>query len=432
MANSKQKTSNVSSTAEPGVQRSRPKRPEIRALQEGHVGQFQGGVYLLPATDETVQWGWFDNAERPRARIPAGSTVVMETMMASLNQVLPGVDMDTITRLRVNHPGRGPHTITGPVFVEGAMPGDTLCVRINRIVPRSYGANWNMPGPLQLGQFPDVFTEPQVKYFYFDMARGVTEFLPGIEIPVRPFPGIVAVAREESGPYSTVPPGTFGGNLDIREMTEGSVVHLPVFVEGALFWSGDSHAAQGNGEINLTAIETAFSELNVTIDVIKRQTIAWPRIETPTHWITVGYDHDLDRALEILEEETVRFLVDVARLRGTDARAFMTTYGDFRVSEVVNQVKGVYCMLPKKAWHRPASRPLRENRASFVTHAVDASLMQAMNHAALEMIDVVASRQRLRRIDAYSLASLAMDTRIGRVEPGAREIHCLIPKSLWI
>lgn len=137
-----------------------PARPEMQALKRGHVGRYQGGVYLLPANDETVQWGWFDNAEAPRARIRSGDTIVLETLMASMNQVLPGVGIDEITRLRTAHPGRGPHSITGPVFVEGAMPGDTLRIRINRIVPRSYGANGNLPGALKLGQFPDVFDMP--------------------------------------------------------------------------------------------------------------------------------------------------------------------------------------------------------------------------------------------------------------------------------
>lgn len=407
-------------------------RPEIAALAAGHIGQYQGGVYLLPATRETVQWGWFDNSEEPRARIRSGDTLVMETMMASMNQVLPGVPVDEITRLRVAHPGRGPHTITGPVFVEGAMPGDVLKIRLNRIVPRAYGANWNLPGELKLGQFPDVFRQPQVKYFFFDMHRGVTEFLPGIELPVRPFPGIVGVARAESGKFSTVPPGPFGGNMDVRELVEGATLYLPVFVDGALLWSGDSHAAQGNGEINLTAIETAFNELNMTIEVVKGNTIAWPRIETPTHWITVGYDRDLDKALDILEEETLKFLTDTRGLSAAAARKFMSAHGDCRVSEVVNQLKGVYCMLPKRPGKPMPDRPTQETRSNFVTHTTDRSAQTAMNDAAMQMIVALQERMHLSALDAYSLASLAMDARIGRFESGARSIHCLLPKKLWV
>lgn len=407
------------------------KTPVAEALAQGQVGQHQSGVYLLPATDETVQWGWFDNAESPRARIQSGDTVVMETMMASMNRILPGTPIEDITRLRMDNPGRGPHTITGPIFVEGAAPGDALRIRINRIVPRPYGANWNLPGPLNLGQFPDVFTEPQVKWFFLDMQRGSTEFLPGIRIPVRPFPGILGVAREASGRYSTVPPGTFGGNMDIRELVQGTTLYLPVFVEGALLWSGDSHAAQGNGEINLTAIETAFSELSLTIEVVKGLHLTWPRIETPTHWITVGYDRSLNRALDILEEETLRFLSEWRHLDAPASTKHMRTFGDCRVSELVNQLKGVYCMLPKRRGERPATRPTKATPRDHVTHSVNEDLQIAIDVAALEMIQALQKQKGLSPLDAYALASLAMDARIGLVTPDEKHIHCLMPKSLW-
>lgn len=408
------------------------KRPEMKALKQGYVGQYEGGVYLLPATNETVQWGWFNNAEPPRARIRSGDTVVMETMMASLNQILPGVPIAEITRLRVDNPGRGPHTITGPIFVEGAMPGDVLKIRINRIVPRNYGANWNLPGNLKLGQFPGVFSEAQVKHFYLDLARGKTEFLPGIEIPVRPFPGIIGVARAESGQYSTVPPGRFGGNLDCRELVQGTTIYLPVFVDGALLWSGDSHAAQGNGEINLTAIETAFSELNITVNLIKNKPLSWPRIETPTHWLTLGYDRDLNKALDILNEETLKFVAESQNLSGAEAKQFIAKYGDIRVAEVVNQLKGVYCMLPKKPAAKLAPNPTAETAQNFVAYATDADAMVAMNTAAMTIIERVQQAKRLSALNAYALASLAMDTRVGRSESGAKTIHCLLPKSLWV
>jgi acetamidase/formamidase len=356
----------------------------------------------------------------------------METMMASMNQVLPGVSIEEITRLRVNNPGRGPHTITGPIFVEGAAPGDTLKVKINRIVPRTYGSNWNLPGNLALGQFPTRFPEPQVKHFFLDLKRGVTEFLPGIELPVRPFPGILGVARAESGQYSTVPPGPFGGNLDCRELVEGTTIYLPVFVDGALLWSGDSHAVQGNGEINLTAIESAFNELNLTVEVIRGKRLTWPRIESDTHWITMGYDRDLNIAINILEEETLRFLAESKGLNTTEARQYMANYGDCRVAEVVNQLKGVYCMLPKQPTPVLAPNPTTDTSDSFVTHAIDGDAMQAMNMAAMSLIERMQTLKGLVPLDAYSLASLAMDARIGKIEPGAKHLHCLMPKSLWV
>jgi acetamidase/formamidase len=412
--------------------RAQTNREEIQALQEGFVGQYQGGVYLLPATDETVQWGWFNNAETPRARIKSGDTIILETMMASHNQILPGVPIEEITRLRVDNPGRGPHSVTGPVFIEGAEPGDVLKIKINRIVPRSYGTNWNLPGELNLGQFPTLFPEAQAKHFYLDLARGVTEFLPGIELPVRPFPGILGVAREESGQYSTVPPGPFGGNLDCREMVEGTTVYIPVFVEGALLWSGDSHAVQGNGEINLTAIESAFNELNLTVEVLKGTSLTWPRIESPTHWMTLGYDRDMNIAAQIMEEETLKFLAEWKGLSSREARQYMTNYGDIRVAEVVNQLKGIYCMLPKEDSPVLSPLPQADTNEYYVTHATNADAMEAMNASALALVERIQEEKGLTALDAYSLASLALDARVGRLEPGAANIHCLMPKSIWI
>jgi acetamidase/formamidase len=145
--------------------------------------------------------------------------------------------------------------MTGPIYIEGAEPGDVLKVAINKIVPRAYATNFNVPG--MFGEFPNVYQDGQVKYLYLDWDRKIVEFLPGVEIPLKPFPGTLAVARKEPGQYSTVPPGDYAGNMDIRDFSEGTSLYVPVHVAGALLWSGDSHAAQGNGEVNLTAVETA-------------------------------------------------------------------------------------------------------------------------------------------------------------------------------
>src|SRR5260370_28813906 len=116
-----------------------------------------------------------------------------------------------------------------------------------------------------------------------------TVFIPGVVVPRRRCPGRLGVARAEPGQYSSVPPGRYAGNLDIRELVAGTSLYVPVFVKGALLWSGDSHAGQGNGEINLTAIETAYKELNITVEVLKGTKLESPRIETPTHWVTYSY-----------------------------------------------------------------------------------------------------------------------------------------------
>ena len=365
-------------------------------------------------------------------KVRSGDRVAMETMMAAANQILPGVSIEDITKLRLAYPGRGPHTITGPIYIDDAEPGDTLKIHIERIVPRSYGANWNLPGELGLGQFPERFPAGQVRYFYFDLKRASTQFAPGIRVPLRPFPGVLGVARAEPGRYSTVPPGPFGGNMDVREMIEGTTVYLPVFVEGALLWSGDSHAAQGNGEINLTAIETAFNELRLHIELIKGKSIAWPRIETPTHWITVGYDRDLNKALDILKSETRVFLAQTQNIAPEKTEEWMATRYDCRIAEVVNQMKGVFCMIPKKGVKlKRAVRPLRETPHYFSTSASSPDLQAAMNEAAFAMIEQIAERKNMSILDAYSLMSLTMDSRLGDIAETQKTVHCLVPKNLW-
>src|SRR5947209_10158058 len=212
--------------------------PDQEKLRTVPAKRLPGKVHLLPATMETTQWGWFNNAQPPVLHVDSGDTVVFETMMHSHNQVVPGFTIDQIKKSRTDFPGRGPHTLTGPVYIEGAEPGMVLKVKINKIVPRAYATNFNVPG--LFGEFPDRFPEGQVKYFYLDLERKVAEFAPGIEIPLAPFPGTTAVARAEPGQYSSVPPGRYAGNLDIRDFTEGAALYVPILLQRALLWNGES------------------------------------------------------------------------------------------------------------------------------------------------------------------------------------------------
>src|SRR5262252_67183 len=173
-----------------------------------------GKVHLLPATMETTQLGWYDNAQKPVLTIKPGDSVVMETMMHFHDRLVPGATLEMLAKIRQEVPGRGAHTLTGPIYIEGAEPGDVLKVRINKIVPRSYGVNMNYPG--FAGQFPKLFPEGRMRFVYIDTENKVVEFLPGVYVPLRPFPGVLGVARAEPGRYSTTPPGRYGGNLDIR------------------------------------------------------------------------------------------------------------------------------------------------------------------------------------------------------------------------
>jgi len=322
--------------------------------------------------------------------------------------------------------------MTGPLYIEEAEPGDVLKVRINKIVPRAYGTNFNVPG--MFGQCPGKFPEGQVKYFYLDLERKIAEFAPGIEIPLAPFPGTIGVARAEPGQYSSVPPGRYAGNLDIRDLTEGAALYVPVFVKGALLWTGDSHAAQGNGEINLTALETAYKEMNVTVEVIKNMPLEWPRIETKDAWITVGIDRDLNKALEILTSETSQLLMEHRKLGKDDAQKTMMASWDRRVSQVVDVNKGLHCFTAKnpKVARKIETLPGRENSTYLVTVGRDADLNKAMDDASWAMIELLQSDKRLSRLDAYGLASMVMDCRLAAPAGSQKAVHCLVPKSTWV
>jgi acetamidase/formamidase len=390
-----------------------------------------GKLHLLPATLETTQWGWFNNAQPPVLTVDSGDTIMIETMMHSHNQVVPGRTIEEIKKLRTDHPGRGPHTLTGPIFINGAEPGDVLKVKINKIVPRAYATNFNVPG--MFGQFPKEYQDGQVKYLYLDWDRKVTEFLPGVLIPLKPFPGTIGVARKEPGQYSSVPPGEFGGNMDIRDLTEGTTLYVPVHVTGALLWSGDSHAAQGNGEVNLTAVETAYRELNVTVEVLKGMPLDMPRIETAKSWITMGFDQDLNKALDQVKSQTSRFLAEQRKLSPDEGVKLMAKVSDCRISQVVNIKKGIHCLNPKNVKDREdMERPTKETARYYVSYAKDADLNKAMDTASMGMIKWLESNKGIARLDAYGLASAAMDCRLGDVSGAEKNVHCLMPKSLWV
>jgi acetamidase/formamidase len=343
--------------------------------------------------------------------------------------VVPGRTIEEIKKLRTDFPGRGPHTITGPIYVNGAEPGDVLKVTLQRIVPRAYATNFNVPG--MFGQFPSQYPDGQVKYLYLDMDKMETEFLPGVFVPLKPFPGTLGVARAEPGRYSTVPPGPYAGNMDIRDFSEGTSLYVPVFVKGALMWTGDSHAAQGNGEVNLTAIETAYKEFAVTLTVVKTMKLDMPRIETPTHWITMGYDNDLNLAWNQALEQTVKLIGEQRRLAPDAAVATMGTVSDCRVSQVVNIKKGIHCLTPKDASVTGIpERPAAENAAYYVVTGRDANLNKAMDTASMGMIKLLEGKG-IARLDAYGLASAAMDCRVGDMSGDQKNIHCVTPKSLW-
>jgi len=322
--------------------------------------------YYLPATPANVQWGWYDPNEKPKLVVNSGDTVSIETISHSLGQIKPGADMAEIVKLRKENDGGGPHSITGPIFVTGAEPGDTLEVRILKIVPKPDAFNFNLPGK----EFPTVgllaaeFPEGFVRYFKLDLVKMQTEFKPGIMIDLKPFPGTFAVGvdpneppakagppiRDAKGRTSTLRPWKNGSNMDLNELQAGATLYLPVFLRGGLIWTGDSHCRQGNGEVNLTALECAYKEIEIQPIVRKDLKTDWPWAETRTDWIFMGYDEDLNQAMKIAVEQTVNWLTrqQIVPMSREEAYALTSIVGDCRVTQVVDIRKGVHCMIPKR------------------------------------------------------------------------------------
>jgi len=201
-----------------------------------------------------------------------------------------------------------------------------------------------------------------------------------------------------------------------------------------LLWTGDSHAAQGNGEINLTALETAYKEMSVTVEVIKTMKLDWPMIETKDAWITLGIDKDLNKALELLKSQTIKLLVEKSKASEDQAMKTMMANWDCRVSQVVDINKGLHCFSSKNAnaKRQIEALPKVETSAYLVTVGTDADLNKAMDQASWAMIQLLETQKKLTRLDAYALASMVMDCRLAPPSQEQKQVHCLVPKSVWL
>ena len=323
-----------------------------------------GKHHTLAATLETVQWGWLDPKESPKLTIDSGDTVSVETMMHSHDQIRPGVDMNKIVELRKANPGGGPHSMTGPILVNGAEPGDVLEIRILRIEPKPFGVNFNLPGKdfPTIGALASEMPDGFLRFFTLDLQRRIAEFKPGVTLDLQPFPGTLAVgidpsdpsprkggAKDPMAPVSTLRPWKNGSNMDINELQEGSTIFIPVFLKGGLIWVGDSHCRQGNGEVNLTALECSYKEIRLQPIVRKDLKLEWPFIETRTHWITTGFNEDLNVAMTNATREAVNWLASqkMVPMDRYEAYSLVSMAVDCRVSQVVDVRKGVHCMIPK-------------------------------------------------------------------------------------
>jgi acetamidase/formamidase len=312
-------------------------------------------TYIVDSTKETVRLGVFDATLPPILRIESGDSISFpNTWSHFMNELQPGVPIARLAELRTSNPGRGPHSIIGPIAVKDAEPGDVLEIRYKRLRPVTWGAVFNNPASLGTGLLPQDFSQGQIKYVDLDLTTMQGKFAPEINIPLRPFQGTLGVAPPDGffpplspGITSSVPPGPHGGNLDLRELAEGSVLYLPVWQPGAFIYTGDSHAVQGDGEISLTALETSMQEVLIEVVLHKQKKFQWPLAETETHWITVGLDKDLNTAMTLAARNAVDFLSTRAGLTPHDAYALCSIAVSFRVTQVVDIVRGVHAMIPK-------------------------------------------------------------------------------------
>lgn len=242
--------------------------------------------------------------------------------------------------------GGGGHLLVGPIAIEGAEPGDSLEIRVLDVRTRiPYGVVSASPGR---GGLPDLVPRPFAQIVRFDIDREVAIYEEGVEVPLRPFMGVMGTqpADVEKPLRRSSAPGDFGGNLDLKELSTGSTLYLPVFQTGGMFYTGDSHAAQGDGEVTITAVETANSCVLQFI-LHKGKTLKNPRVETPTHFIAIGLDPDLDLAMRQAITEGIAYIGDINGYDFLKAFTLSSIAVDFRVTQVVDGTKGIHGMIPK-------------------------------------------------------------------------------------
>ncbi len=340
-------------------------------------------TFKVPATDDTVTLGLFSLDKKPAVKVHSGDSVSLETWNSCLkemvfNKTTPAELAQFYTKYDIQN-SRGMHSLTGPVYVEGAEPGDVLEIRILDIKLKDFGYNFLSPTQGILSEF----TKPQIMYFKYDKEHNTTEFTKGLCLHLKPFPGIIAVAppndwpegwpvnlekhmgQPASGQFNSVPPGPFGGNLDQPELQVGSILYLPVFQKGALVWTGDSHAMQSNGEIDVTALETSYE--GITLQFIVRKDLkaegvfdktkrngsnlfTWPIVENSDEWIIIGLHENLFEAMQLASKNAIDFLVRTQGFTPQESYQFLSMVGNFEIPEAVNVIKNVAVHIPKASF----------------------------------------------------------------------------------
>ncbi|WP_432810681.1 acetamidase/formamidase family protein [Pantanalinema sp. GBBB05] len=333
-----------------------------------------GNFHTLKATSKTCFWGFFDKTLPPILTIESGDIVYVEALTHHAGDA-PDLLMDDGVREvyeKLTDRGPGVHIMTGPIAVKGAEPGDTLMVRILNTQPRlPYGSN----AAAHWGYLYNTFKKERITIYKLDALAGwaqpifgydfkglplynkpgfITEpdkgarqpFKARVAIPMRPHFGVMGVAPAESGRINSIPPGPFGGNIDNWRIGAGATMYYPVFNKGANFFVGDPHMAQGDAELNGTAIEASLNAF-LQIFILKDFPITNPLLETESHWITHGFNEDLNKAMRQSAEQMLDFLQNKKKISADEAYSLISTGVDFTVTQVVDIRQGCHAALPK-------------------------------------------------------------------------------------
>ncbi|HWC62963.1 MAG TPA: acetamidase/formamidase family protein [Rhizomicrobium sp.] len=323
----------------------------------------------VPSTPDTVHRGVISPDFKPVITIKSGDTVTIDTVShagvvddpakffaqagIAAKDVLPDVAAIAHMPKPAPIPGFAPpkgfgapgsgHVLTGPIYIDGAEPGDMLEIRILKVTPRvPYGVNSIGPG----GASPNLVEKGTQKIIKYDIAKKTVNFADGVKFPMRPFMGIMAVA--DTKPVSSKAPGRFGGNMDFEKLQAGSTLYLPVLVKGGLFVTGDSHAGQGDGEVTGNAIEASMAPtLQFIVHKGEGKDMTFPYVEDAQNYYILGMDPDLSKSLASSIKETVKFLGKKYGLSPTDAYSMCSAIIDFGIAQVVDLNLTTYGKIPK-------------------------------------------------------------------------------------
>jgi acetamidase/formamidase len=304
----------------------------------------------LPFQPSSMVWGSFDAAIAPALEIDSGDTVALKALPACTPARLPddptyAISPVLIEAMRELRQGPSSHFVSGPIAVRGAKPGDVLQIDILEVRP---WMDWGYMTiqPLK-GTLPDDFPTARLIHPRIDRASGVIHMLPGVDVPLDPFFGVMGIApRRAWGPQPTIVPQIFGGNLDNKELREGATLYLPVQEPGALFSAGDGHGAQGDGEVCVTGLETGLSGI-FRLTVRNELDWTWPFAETASHLIAMGLNEDLDDAARQAVREMIAHITRRTTLSREEAYMLCSLAGDLHVTQTVNGNKGAHMMLRK-------------------------------------------------------------------------------------